>query len=424
MFSGVVNAFAQNPILNKYHPGEGLIFTDKNSEYSFKINGYLQPFFETKSASIDTTGELANRFRMRRIRLRISGDAFDEKIDYRLQLDMSGTAESGDASSGMLMDAWVAYNPTSNFSIRFGQSTDPTDNRELTVGSHTLQLVERSRLTSAFATIRCVGVFANHTARLGNGNYIKSYLTINNGDGPNTFKADHGGLKFGGRIDYLPFGLFTYYGQYREVDIIRELSPKLVIGAVWSRNYGMSSRRGRGSGDILYMNDSLHESLPDYTKFGIDFLFKYRGFSMLGEYVATAAYVPNDITWRVRTDGTLANTFDVNGVQDVENYVKSRMMLGKGYNLQAGYIFKNGWSVDARYTYLKADKNSFLNNITFYNRPANYTLGLSKYFGRNYSFKIQTSVSYMTLGDAIDDTTLTPLDGHEIYGRLITSFAF
>ena len=37
----------------------------------------------------------------------------------------------------------------------------------------------------------------------------------------------------------------------------------------------MSSRRGR-YGRLIYLNNNDEESLPDYFKTGIDFLFKYR----------------------------------------------------------------------------------------------------------------------------------------------------
>ena len=50
-------------------------------------------------------------------------------------------------------------------------------------------------------------------------------------------------------------------------------------------------------------------------------------------------------------------------------------MLGSGYNLQAGYIFTSGFSLDARYCHIQADEHSFLNNGTFYNRENYYTLG-------------------------------------------------
>ena len=53
----------------------------------------------------------------------------------------------------------------------------------------------------------------------------------------------------------LPFGLFTNFGQFRQADIVRENSPKLIFGGYYSYNDGMSSRRGRTSGDIIFLNN-------------------------------------------------------------------------------------------------------------------------------------------------------------------------
>jgi len=415
---------AQQPKLDKYVLGEGLTFNGSKG-YSLKIGGFVQPFIESKFYSNDSTKDVYNRFRMRRLRLRLSGDIPEYKMDYRFQIDLSGISEVGDATaSNFLMDAWIAYNPNKQIQLKFGQSASLTDNRELTMGSHTLQLPERSRLTSSFSTIREFGLFASGNYRTGGGTYLRPFLAITNGDGINVFGKDHGGLKVGGRIDFLPFGLFTNFGQYRQADLVRELTPKLIMGVNYSVNSGMSSRRGRESGTILYLDNNLNESLPDFTKYGFDFLFKYKGFSMLGEFVKTTATVPSDIIYRVRVDGSIATTFNVNGVQDMPNYVKGRMMLGEGYNIQAGYVYKKKYSIDARYTHLEADQNSFLNNGTFYNRPNYYTLGLSRYFTRNYGFKVQASITYGDLGPGSLDVIGLPREGTEWTGRFITSIAF
>ncbi len=111
--------------------------------------------------------------------------------------------------------------------------------------------------------------------------------------------------------------------------MIGEVIPKLVVGTAFSYNDGVSDRRGRESGSILYLNDKDKESLPDYLKWVIDFQFKYRGFSMLGKFAKTWAKVPGDITQRVRNDGTTSTDFG----DSVKDYIKARMMLGTGYNL-------------------------------------------------------------------------------------------
>ena len=413
--------------LNSYSFGEGISFTADNGSM-IKLSGYAQPHVEIKNYNDLEENSSSNRFRLRRLRLRFDGQASNPKFAYRFQVDLSGSSETGEATGDFLLDAYVSYDITNRIKVIFGQRSTYTDNRELFMNSNSLQLVERSRLTSAFSSIREFGLFLSGNFRLnGQGSYLRPYFVLTNGDGINNFDKDLGGLKIGGRIDFLPFGLFTNKGQFRQIDVMRELTPKFVIGVNYSHNSGMSSRRGRNSGSILYLNELGQQSLPDYTKYGIDFLFKYNGFSALGEYVKSSSTVPTDIIERVRNDGSTSSSFLVNGVQDIESYVNGRMMLGEAYNIQMGYLFKSGITIDSRYTHLKADDNSFLNNATFYNRPNYYTLGIGKLLGRNYGAKIQGSITFVdgSLGVNHDNDTATDVVfKDELLFRLITTISF
>ena len=413
--------------LNSYSFGEGISFTADNGSM-IKLSGYAQPHLEIKNYNDLEENSSSNRFRLRRLRLRFDGQAANPKFAYRFQVDLSGSSETGEATGDFLLDAYVSYDITNRIKVIFGQRSTYTDNRELFMNSNSLQLVERSRLTSAFSSIREFGLFLSGNFRLnGQGSYLRPYFVLTNGDGINNFDKDLGGLKIGGRIDFLPFGLFTNKGQFRQIDVMRELTPKFVIGVNYSHNSGMTSRRGRNSGSILYLNELGQQSLPDYTKYGIDFLFKYNGFSALGEYVKSSSTVPTDIIERVRNDGSTSSSFLVNGVQDIESYVNGRMMLGEAYNIQMGYLFKSGITIDSRYTHLKADDNSFLNNATFYNRPNYYTLGIGKLLGRNYGAKIQGSITFVdgSLGVNHDNDTATdPVFKDELLFRLITTISF
>lgn len=413
--------------LNSYSFGEGISFTADNGSM-IKLSGYAQPHLEIKNYNDLEENSSSNRFRLRRLRLRFDGQASNPKFAYRFQVDLSGSSETGEATGDFLLDAYVSYDITNRIKVIFGQRSTYTDNRELFMNSNSLQLVERSRLTSAFSSIREFGLFLSGNFRLnGQGSYLRPYFVLTNGDGINNFDKDLGGLKIGGRIDFLPFGLFTNKGQFRQIDVMRELTPKFVIGVNYSHNSGMSSRRGRNSGSILYLNELGQQSLPDYTKYGIDFLFKYNGFSALGEYVKSSSTVPTDIIERVRNDGSTSSSFLVNGVQDIQSYVNGRMMLGEAYNIQMGYLFKSGITIDSRYTHLKADDNSFLNNATFYNRPNYYTLGIGKLLGRNYGAKIQGSITFVdgSLGVNHDnDTATVPVFKDELLFRLITTISF
>lgn len=420
----LINLSAQDVEMQSYNFGEGLKFIGE-SGYNLKLTGYAQPMSELKRINSEESN--SSRYRMRRVRLRMDGQSSNERFKYRFQVDLSGVSEIGESDPDPLLDAYVDYALTNRISVKFGQRATYTDNRELFMNSNSLQLVERSRLTSAFSSIREFGLFISGRFRAGRGSYIRPHFVLTNGDGKNVYSRDRGGLKIGGRVDYLPFGLFTNMGQFRQIDVMREQVPKLVVGVHYSKNNGMSSRRGRYSGRLIYLNANDEESLPNYTKYGVDFLFKYKGFSALGEYIKSTAEVPSDITQRIRNNGSISESFLVNEVQDVDSYVKGRMMLGSAYNIQMGYLFKNGFSIDSRYTHLIADENSFLNNETFYNRPNYYTLGVSKLLGRNYGFKVQASVTHVdgSLGINHDLDTNTPaIFEDEIIFRLITTISF
>lgn len=437
MVMGFSENYAQNTRLSSYTFGEGYNFTNPNGA-TIKLQGYIQPSSDTEIYE-DSDIPSETRFRMRRLRLRLSGQSANERFSYRLQVDLAGQDEAqreGDVTDARnyLLDAYVSYKVARRIELIFGQRATYTDNRELFMNSNSLQLPERSRLTSAFASIREFGLFAKGTFRTGGGTYLKPYITITNGDGTNVFSNDRGGLKYGTRIDFLPFGLFTNFGQFRQADVVRELTPKLVVGVTANYNDGITSRRGRSSGRFVYLNDingngaldDGEERLPDYYKFGIDFMFKYQGFSVLGEYHRSQVFnVANDINlrsdWfndpREFTDNFLSLSSD--------DYVRSQLMLGEAYNIQAGYIFKNGFSLDARYTHINPDRFSFLNNGTFFNRPDYYTIGVSKYLTRGYAAKIQASYTWINAGPGgVNDNNGNPIPGDEQLFRLILTVAF
>lgn len=309
-------------VLHRYKMGDGIRLTTQGGN-RFVISGMVQTSVESRR--FEDVDQMYNRFRMRRARVRFDGSVFHDKMRFRLGLDLVKGSETDDASGSLLMDAWMAYRPWgSKLVVSFGQRSTPTDNYELQMSSHTLQFGERSKITSAFSTIRELGVFAEGSYRAGSIGLLRPSIAITDGAGPISDGKRYGGLKYGARLNYLPFGTFRAMGGSREGDMAYELTPKLNVGIAYSYTDGTSDRRGgRSNGDILYMNDHDEIDLPDYAKFVADFHFKYRGFSVLGEYAKTWGYVPSSITKRVRNDGSTATTFDVDGEQNVEAYIKN-----------------------------------------------------------------------------------------------------
>ena len=396
---------SQDLLLGDYIPGNGLTFASSDDNYKVVLRGYSQSLFESRRMSYDSSGisnkNTYNRFRARRVRLRLSGKQLYPGFSYRLQLNLAESEADNDQLSNILWDAWIGYNVNKYYRISFGQKSSPSDNIELLMASNTLQLTERSRVTSAFANIREIGFFVDGRNNIaGSKMVIKPSLSITSGDGYGfkSISKDYGGLKYGGRINFLPFGLFRNFGQFRQVDMVRELTPKLLIGFNGSYNVGMSSRRGRRNGDFLYYNIESSDtsySLPNYLKYGVDVLFKFRGFSILAEFVQSKVGFSDSITHRNDRYGDNPESIITNfRGYSPQDYVRTQLMLGTGLNIQAGYLFKNLISVDGRITILNPDDLSFMNNTLYYNRNKYYEIGFSKYFTKNYSFKIQASYRF------------------------------
>ena len=401
-------SISQNLLLGDYIPGNGITLASDDDNYKVVLRGYAQSLFESRRVRYDSLGffdkSVYNRFRARRVRLRISGKQSNPGFSYRLQLNLAESEVENDELSNVLWDAWVGYNINKYYRVSFGQKSSPTDNIEVLMASNTLQLPERSRLTGAFSNIREIGLFLDGRNNIKGSKWvIKPSVNITTGDGYGyKFNSkDFGGLKYGARVNFLPFGLFRNFGQFRQGDLVRELNPKLLIGFSASYNDGITSRRGRRNGDFIYYTlngtDTSYQ-LPDFFKFGADVLFKYRGFSLIGEFVHTKAFIPDGITHRndrYNNPNNLTTNFRTYSPAD---YVRTQMMLGTGLNVQAGYIFKSLFSIDGRFTSLRPDELSFLNNSLFYNRNKYYEIGVSKYFTKNYTFKIQAS--YRKIDDA------------------------
>jgi len=404
--------------VEKYQPGGGIRISTLDGYFKLHFQAGVQSYIELKNYR----NEIDTRFRVRRARIALAGEDVKRRISYRLRLDFRvGSGNDPDElNNGTLLDAFVRWQATPVFSFTVGQRSLFSDNRGLRTNSDFLSFIERSRVTSAFASIRDFGLFVEGRHRMGNTMRLKTAIEITSGDGANAFLRTYGGLKYGARLDWLPFGYFRSFGEFRLHDLVFEYSPKLSFGVNYSFNDGMSSRRGRNSGSILYLNDDNEFSLPDYTKFGIDLLFKYRGLSVLAEFQKSWAQVPTDITQRIRNDGSISRNFP----GGVDSYVRDRMMLGSAFNIQAGYTFVRRFSLDLRYTHLTSDPHSFLNNGKFYSRPTYYSVALTKYLASD-ALKLQAEATYVETSDLSVDREDIFLNGDpEWIYRFLVQFNF
>jgi len=375
-------------IKKNYKVGDGLTFITKTG--NLNITQSVQTLYNV--ATPDDFESYLSEFRIRRARMKLSGNAFDKKIYYRIRLDFAANYQSptsGDRSyNPVLQDAYVEYRPTSNQRISLGLRADYIDTREIRFEGEVLGFVERSPIPGAFDAIFDYGLRYSASFRVYNKQLIKPYVSITTGEGNAALSQNFGGLKYGIRLDYLPFGSFSKLGEFYMEDRARENKPKLVFGGIYSYADDASSAKGANGGRWIYGDINQKEMYPDYIKYGVDYLFKYRGFYSIGTIVKTEAKVPTGIAGEFSLSGNFT-PYTNQTPQQIEDKVRSRLNLGYGYNFQAGYLLPSEIAFGLRYSHMVQDEKS----ATFSAYDNFYTLVTTKYFAGN-SLKLQGEIGY------------------------------
>ena len=364
--------------------GKGLInFVAKDSSFSVKF----APRFQVRSMSSwdyngNQYGSPDHNFIVRRARLKFDGFAYSPKLKYKLELglsnrDISGANDFNRNTPRYILDAVIMWNFSGNWELWAGQTKLP-GNVERVVSSANLQLVDRSLLNSRFNIDRDLGVQLRHKTNLGGDFLMREKFAVSQGEGRNVTEGNEGGLQYTARLEFLPFGTFKSKGDYSQSDLKREAKPKLMLGFTY--NYNQDAVRERGfAGDYMIRTDgSIYET--DQTTIFADAMFKYNGFSFMGEYAKRTA------------DDEIATELD--GLTPTGDLV----LTGNALNLQAGYLFKSNYEIAARFTTLEYE------NVTGALPTEQYTLGVNKYVV-GHKLKVQSDISYTTLDGNDDNIT-------------------
>ncbi|MEN8927562.1 MAG: porin, partial [Flavobacteriales bacterium] len=154
-------------------------------------------------------------------------------------------------------------------------------------------------------------------------------------------------------------------------DLKREEKPKLSVGVTYNINDRAGRERGQG-GDFIPADESQLKTMS--ALFG-DFMYKHKGFSMMGEYVNKTV------------SGGDNNVYDA-----ISNAVVGTYYTGEAASIQAAYLFKSNWQPIFRYTHLSPTSS---------NKENEYTLGVSKYIV-GHKLKVQSDISYREIGGKDD----------------------
>lgn len=381
------NAFAQETSSPKF--GKGLFnLVGKDSTWTMKMGMRMQ-MLSSNGWDIDSNGDYEkaeSSFLIRRARLKFGGFAYSPKLVYKIELglsnkDIGGASEFTNNAPRYILDAVVKWNFYKNLTLWAGQTKLP-GNRERVISSGNLQFVDRSMLNKNFNIDRDVGLQLRHKFNLSEKFLVRDMFAISQGEGRNITTGNLGGHQYTARVELLPFGEFVSKGDYSGSDLKREQTPKLAIGATYNFNDRAVKNRGSQGSYLAYTTgDGFFET--NVTQFFIDAMFKYKGFSFMGEYADR--------------DATEVIAFDADGITPTGDAVK----VGNGLNLQAGYLFQKNWEVAARYT-----------SIDYSTVVEQYTFGISKYIS-GHKLKVQSDVSYSTIeGDGSELLYRLQLDVH------------
>lgn len=354
--------------------GKGIFnLVGEDSTWTMKVGARMQllGIGQWSENSNDNFISAGSNALVRRARLKFDGFAYTPKLKYKLELglsnrDISGASEFTHNAPRYILDAVVMWNFYENFELWVGQTKLP-GNIERVISSGNLQMVDRSLLNRRFTIDRDMGVQLRHHFNLSDKFLVREIFSIAQGEGRNVTKGNLGGYQYTGRLELLPFGKFQSKGDYFGADLKREEMPKLMLAVSYDyNNDGVKTRSNQGS--YMETTDGFYQT--DISTWFVDAMFKYDGFSIMGEYAHRDAKDP----FAKNADGSL--TGDV-------------VQVGNGLNIMTGYLFKNNWEVSGRYTNIELDKD-----ITGENLETQYTLGLSKYIV-GHKLKVQTDISYL-----------------------------
>jgi hypothetical protein len=277
---------------------------------------------ETKSARLDISNRLQVRFtqempevgddvgsfRIRRMKTKFEGWAYDKNLTYELQLNFADSANP-------LEDANVNYDLSKGqklFQIKAGQYKVPFGRQELT-SSGSQQFVDRSAVSNTFARGRDIGV---QLWGLPAGGKLDWRVGVFNGNGRTVSRNDNDEYQLDARLTWQPFG----DAKYSEGDFDSTSTPLFALAAQYESNERPVAAAG---------STPAHSSERRIT--GGDVVFKYKGLFLFGEY------------------------FDAT---DERSLASLRDIDLSGWNFQVGYfVIPQKFEIAARLAELDLNKN-------------------------------------------------------------------
>ncbi len=376
-----------------YVAGDGMYVNfGTKDKFQLHLNGILSPGLQFRSYNESGTVTKQNQMSINLARLALNFSAFNGLMTAAVKADFTGTSP--------LLEAWVAYNSKnqrhqfilgerqaiSNNRLaledeKYASIIGPTINGQSNDGS-----IYGGLIQNFVVTTREGGLFYKTNFSIGRSRlYGAASITSGQGQSINSTQANLG-LKYGGRIDFMPMGDFIKNNAFISQDIYYEPNPKFGIGIAGSyavkATIPVAASSDNASG--IYNQDG-DPTNANYRKLVADLIFKYKGFAFVAEYTDASIYGKN-----LYSDAASTKALTPEGASAKYN-------IGSAFNIQSSYVWKNGWALEGRYSVITPEFNVAESIVQKQNCV---TGGLNKYL-MNYALKIGINTTY------IDESTAT-----------------
>ena len=349
--------------------GKGLTVTAADGKFAVTLRPRIQLRNTLQHDDSDTTNEA----QVRTLRLNISGHVLVPELKYLIQLAFGGNDFDKDSSSPVF-DAFVEYTKLRDLNVRFGQYFVPFD-RARTIREFALQFVDRQIVIRELTLDRDFGLMFSSSDLFGSDGVLAYNLFVGSGDGKNRFadsKNPYGPQTLGvltvGRVVVRPMGPFD---DDQEGDLTRSANPHLAVGA--AGGYNVHSDRKRSTSGDTYTLGTF-----DYAHAEADLVFKWHGFSLLGEAV-------------LRKADKKKNT----GVDAAGAALTEYSQEGWGYIVQGGQMLTSKLELTARWDDLRAMKGTDPAFKKLVDAQGHQVGGGLNYYLNGHAFKLQSDYFFI-----------------------------
>ena len=291
------------------HEDGATVLTLDNAEIAFSNRLQFRFTDEIPASNVrlpGTTkdGQSKPSFRIRRAKTSFEGWFWKKELTFELQLSWAGP-EAGASTQTPLEDALLTWDASKkgSFMITFGQFKVPFGRQESTSSGH-LQFADRSLLSGEFTRGRDVGVQIHGRVAK---EKVEYFAGVFNGNSASRTSNDNTKLQYNARLSFEPLGKVAYSeSAFEGWD-----KPLFAIAGQFESN-DLS-----GSTNLTDLNTTILSA---------DVVYKYKGFSVFGEYFN-----------RKRKPEAVSGTSSATSGAAAQS---GGAYHSNGYNVQAGYFLK------------------------------------------------------------------------------------